>query len=95
MKMSTNGDWNNRPRAREEISKSRVSSAMVFGVIVGICAFVSIAALLVMFIAHILNDADVISGSLSYRQAQLVTLCYYFLHSMFRYIHKRENSPTQ
>ena len=94
MKMSSPGDWSNRPRAREEVQKNKISSAIVVGTIFGIAVFVSIAALLVMFTAHIMRDAGIIDGSFSYRQAQLVTLCVYVIHSMFRFIYKRENTPT-
>ena len=94
MKMSSNGDWNNRPRAREELSKKQISSSQIIAVVFGIVAFVSVAGLLVMFVAHILHDAGAIGWSLSYRQAQLLTLCVYVLDSMFRFVHKRENTPT-
>jgi len=95
MKMSSSGDWNNRPRAREELSKNRISSSQVIAVVFGIVAFVSVAALLVMFSIHILRDAGAFGWSLSYRQSQLLTLCLYVLHSMFRFINKNENTPTR
>lgn len=94
MKMSASSDWGNRPRAREEVSGSSVVSILL-SALVAFCIVMSLSGVLVMWAVHILHDAGAVDWTLSFRQGQLLSVCFFFLLVMWNYIrYNTENAPT-
>jgi hypothetical protein len=93
--MSQGGDWKNRPLAREEMQKSTPSFVLLVSIVAAVAIAVSFWGLMLMFAVNILNDAGAVDWSMSYRQAQLFSLCIYLIFSTVRYAIRHENTPTQ
>lgn len=95
MRMSAGNDWGNRPRAKEEMTQQTSRGALMFGVLVALAIVMSVSGLLVMWGVSILHDAGAIDWSLSFRQAQLLSLCVFLIQAMWRYLFlRKENTPT-
>lgn len=90
MKMSSNNAWANRPRAREEMVNTPAKSVPFLAVLFTFMCFISAFALGMMFVVHVLHDANAIDWTLSFRQCQIITVICTVGRAIWNFVFERE-----